>query len=409
VFEGGTLFDGENWIADAAVVIQAGVVIQVGPRKTTESPAGARRVSLGGRWITPGLVDCRAFVVGRAPDEVPRPQARRFKTAGPVLAHRGVHDAHRMLSGGITGLAQLGDGDVEYVEGLRDAIRIGLIAGPTIVSAGRALSPIGGGIEAMHERGDDPERRLPGTGMFQPSSRQNATVATAPDNFRKQIRQSFVDGADMVMLLLTGPESTEKLAMSDEELATVTDEAQRVGARVACQALGNTPAKAAIRAGVDLLVLGPAQPDADLVSLLAKGRTAWAPGLAGRPDGDGKALRTAVKDVHAQGGRLVIGTGWRRERPVPFANELAAIMASGVSVADALTIATVGGGATLGLVRGRLAKGEPANFVAFDFDPRVHPEAMGEPATARLIVHSVPARRFTPLRVVGTPSTSASR
>lgn len=398
VLEGATFFDGGDWIEDAAVIVEAATVRSIGPRKTIERPKGARAVSLEGRWLIPGLVDCRSHPVGRPPDEVPRPQSTRFKTSGPILAHRAVREANRMLGTGITALAQLGGGDVEYVHGLRDAVRAGLLAAPTVVSAGTPLSPIAGGIEAWAEPGLDPDRRLPGTGMLRRPSRQSATVAGTPDGWRKAIRRNFVDGADMVMLLLTGTAESEELAASEAELAAATHEAQRVGASVACQATGSRPAKAAVRAGVDLLVLGPTQPDDELISLLSSGRTAWAPGLAEREAGP--ALRAAVKRVSDAGGRVVVGTGWRPERPVGFGAEVAMLLSAGLDPGDAIAAATIGGGEAIGLIRGRVSAGARADLVALDFDPRRSPEGLGEAANVKLIVHAVPLRRLTPLQSI---------
>jgi len=400
ILEGAALFDGRTWIEDAAIVVENGTVTALGPRNNVARPRDARAIPLEGRWLMPGLIDCRSFPVGRPPDEVARPQSARFKTSGPILAHRGVQDAHRMLSGGIIGLAQLGGGDVEYVAGLRDAVRTALIAAPTILNAGLPLSPVAGGIEAWHEPGDDPDRRLPGTGMMRRPSRHTARVAGTPDGMRKAIRRSFVDGADMVMLLLTGPEPSEQLAMSDRELAAAAHEAQRVGARVACQATGNLPSKAALRAGVDLLILGPDEPDEELVAMLRTGRTAWAPSLAGRPGGATKRLRAAVKEVGTRGGRVVVGTGWRREAPVAFAAEIAALLSAGLPVGTVLEATSTGGAAALGLANGPLALGERANLVAFDFDPRSAPDALGEAGRASFILHVVPGRRLTPLQSI---------
>lgn len=399
VLEGATVFDGVGWVADAVLVVEDGMVTRLGRRGLVERPSGSQRVDLEGRWLIPGLVDCRAFVVGRGPEEVPGPPSARFTHEGPILAHRGTQDAHRMLSGGITAVAQLGGGDVEYVAGLRDAVRSGLIAGPTILSAGRPLSSMGDAVEAPDLR-DGPAGPLPGTGMRRRRSPALATVGRSPEALRKAVRRGFVDGADLVMLWLTAESPSEELTLGAAELAAATHEAQRVGARVACQATGNRPAKAAVRAGVDLLVLGPADPDDELVTLLAEGRTAWAPSLAARADGTGRRLRAAVRAVQQRGGRVVIGTGWRREAPVPFAAEVAALLGIDIPAPAVLAAATSGGAVALGLASGALAAGQPANIVALEVDPCSVPEALGSPGAAAFILHTVPGRRLTPLQSI---------
>ena len=398
VLEGAALFDGAGWISDAVLVVEDGAVAALGGRGQVRGPSGARRVDLAGHWLMPGLVDCRAFVIGEAPADPAGPQSARFKQEGPILAHRGVQDAHRMLSGGITAVAQLGGGDPEYVSGLRESVRTGLIAGPTVLSAGRPLSPTAA-PDSLQDLRDGTGEPLPGTGMRRRPSRQIAAVAT-PDGLRKAVRRSFVDGADLVLLLLTSETPSEELALSASELAAATHEAQRVGGRVACQATGNRPAKAALRAGVDLLVLGPPDPDDELIGLLAEGRTAWAPSLAGRADGAGPRLGAAVRTVQQRGGRIVIGTGWRREAPVTFAAEIRALLDAGIPAPAVLASATFGGAVALGLASGPLAPGSPANVIALDVDPRVAPEAIGEPGRASFILHTVPGRPLTPLQTI---------
>ena len=397
VLEGAAIFDGAAWISDGVLVVEDGTVAALGGRGQVQRPSGSRQVDLAGHWLMPGLVDCRAFVVGAAPAEPARPQSARFKQEGPVLAHRAVQDAHRMLSGGITAVAQLGGGDAEYLLGLRESVRTGLIAGPAILSAGRPLSPTAA-VESLHDLRDGTGEPLPGTGMRRRPSRQIAAVAT-PDGLRKAVRRTFVDGADLVMLLLTPETPSEDLVLSPAELAAATHEAQRVGGRVACQATGNRPAKAAVRAGVDLLVLGPADPDDELVGLLAEGRTAWSPSLAGRA-GAGPRLRAAVRTVQQRGGRIVIGTGWRREAPVTFAAEVRALLDAGIPAPAVLASATSGGAVALGLASGPLAPGSPANVIAIDVDPRVAPDALGEPGRASFILHAVRGRPLTPLQTI---------
>lgn len=398
ILEGAALFDGTAWISDAVLVVEDGVVTGLGGRGQVQRPGGARRVDLAGRWLMPGLVDCRAFVIGATPHEPARPQSSRFKQEGPILAHRGVQDAHRMLSGGITGVAQLGGGDPEYVSGLRESVRTGLIAGPTILSAGRPLSPMAA-PDPLHDLRDGRSQPLPGTGMRRRPSRQIAPVAT-PDGLRKAVRRTFVDGADLVLLLLTPGTPSEELTLSPAELAAAAHEAQRVGGRVACQATGNRPAKAAVRAGVDLLVLGPPDPDDELVGLLAEGRTAWAPSLAARADGAGPRLGAAVRTVQQRGGKIVIGTGWCRAASVTFAAEVRALLSAGLPAPAVLASATIGGAAALGLASGPLAPGSPANVIALDVDPRLAPDALGEPGRASLILHTVPGRPLTPLQTI---------
>lgn len=394
------LFDGREWLEDASVTVSDGVIAQIGARGSVTPPKGARTVDLEGLSLLPGLVDCWCSVVGdpRGPDGPDEPQAQRFRRSGPILAHRAVRDAHEMLSGGITAVAQLGSAEPEYVVGLGEAIRSGLLAGPTIRSAGRALSPTGGGVAGRAGPVGHPRRPLPGTGEFRHPPPADADVLDTPDAYRKRIREQFVGGADLAMLLLTSPLPSERVPLTAAELAAAVDEPQRVGAKIACLAVGLAPAKAAVRAGVDLLVCGPARPDDELVELLARGGTAWAPSLVGRHDGAGMALAVAVRRVHDAGGRIVVASGWCPGRTATFADELAALRAAGLSVEAVLEAATANGARALGLATGRLRPGEPADLVAFAADRRDGLGRIARPHAAALIVHAPPRPPRTPLQ-----------
>jgi imidazolonepropionase len=58
-----TMVDGWGEVQDAAVVIEGEHIAWVGPRREVVEPAGAVTESLGGRWVTPGLLDCHTHLV----------------------------------------------------------------------------------------------------------------------------------------------------------------------------------------------------------------------------------------------------------------------------------------------------------------------------------------------------------
>lgn len=58
VLVGATLVEpGRGPVADGAVVVAAGRIVASGPRATVAIPAGARIIDAAGAWITPGLID----------------------------------------------------------------------------------------------------------------------------------------------------------------------------------------------------------------------------------------------------------------------------------------------------------------------------------------------------------------
>ncbi|MFN6934485.1 MAG: amidohydrolase family protein, partial [Tsuneonella sp.] len=56
---GATIVDGNGGkpIEDGVILLDGDRIVAVGPRATLNLPAGARRIDVSGKWITPGLID----------------------------------------------------------------------------------------------------------------------------------------------------------------------------------------------------------------------------------------------------------------------------------------------------------------------------------------------------------------
>ncbi len=54
---------GYGLVSDGAVMIAGGRIVRAGPARSLEAPADARRIDLGGRLVTPALIDCHTHVV----------------------------------------------------------------------------------------------------------------------------------------------------------------------------------------------------------------------------------------------------------------------------------------------------------------------------------------------------------
>jgi imidazolonepropionase-like amidohydrolase len=85
--------------------------------------------------------------------------------------------------------------------------------------------------------------------------------ADGPDEIRRAVREQIRAGADFVKVMTTGARSNEledpePLQLTEPELAAVTDEAHRLGYRVAAHAEGLDGCAAAIRHGVDTIEHG---------------------------------------------------------------------------------------------------------------------------------------------------------
>ena len=138
VIRGVTIVDGTGAppMSDGVVVIRNGWIEAVGPAGTVAIPAGADVRSLPGRWLLPGFLDLHAHLAFGptrlgSKGGVPEISVEYDDAASQELART-------ELAFGVTTVRNPGAPTVEGVR-LRDRIRLGLVPGPRIFTAGELL------------------------------------------------------------------------------------------------------------------------------------------------------------------------------------------------------------------------------------------------------------------------------
>src|SRR3954449_4427161 len=233
---GARLFDGTGAAVrdGAAVLVADGEVVRVG-EAGDGVPEGARVVDLGGRILMPGLIDAHAHVYPHLPAPAAGAEPIRPGAEAHFLAAH-LRDALRM---GITTLRDVGSyGDVVFE--VRQAMRYGALRGPRLLTCGRIVSataPGGRWVAGMYREAD------------------------GPDDVRRAVREQLRRGADFVKVMTTGARTVEledpgPAQMTREEIATVVDEAHRMGYRVAAHAEGLAGTDLAIAGGIDTIEHG---------------------------------------------------------------------------------------------------------------------------------------------------------
>src|SRR4051794_29590711 len=230
------LFDGTGApVRDrAAVLVENGVIARVG-HSGDAAPDGVRILDLAGRTLVPGLIDAHAHVYPHVPTPAPG--------AEPLWPGTGAHflaaDLREALRMGITTIRDVGSyGDLVFAT--RQAMRYGAFRGPRLLACGRIISAT-----------------APGGRWFGDMYRE----ADGPDDVRRAVREQLRRGADFIKVMTTGARSVEledpaPAQMTVEEIATVVDEAHRMGFRVAAHAEGIDGTRIAIEAGIDTIEHG---------------------------------------------------------------------------------------------------------------------------------------------------------
>jgi imidazolonepropionase-like amidohydrolase len=370
------------------ITIDSDTIVALGEARG-ESPAGAR--DLRGATVLPGLIDAHAHVqadTSRSPGFGP-PPAQHGEPPRPVALDHYVlaATAGRMLRSGFTTVRDVGGYD-DAVFALRQAIDARLVPGPRVYTCGRIVSATG-----------------PGGAIFGSMYRE----ADGPWEMRKAVREQIRNGAEFIKFMATGARSVvledpEPPQMTLEEMTAIVDEAHRMGRRVAAHAEGLDGTRLALEAGADTIEHGLSlHREPQLLDAMAERGTVLVPTLStfhdlaerfvddfptvlvdqARRQLD-EATRTVAK---AREAGVTIALGYDSGPPGSSANELLRLIEAGLSTAEALRAATLGGAAALGRDDlGRIALGCRADLVAIDGRPDEEPAVLTRPEAIRLVV-----------------------
>jgi imidazolonepropionase-like amidohydrolase len=224
-----------------AVVVVDGRITAVLTQGSNAIPAGATRIDLPGETILPGLIDMHVHLTSDA-----RIDGNRYLDyTDSFWVAVGVANARAMLEAGFTTVRNVGSSDYGDV-GLKQAVEGGYIPGPRIVPATYALGSTGGHC-------DDTEGLPPSF-----ASVATPSVADGPEAFRLLVRKVHKYGAELIKICATGgvlsrTDVAGAQQMSYDEIKAVTDEAHRLGLKVAAHAHGLSGINDSLRAGVDTI------------------------------------------------------------------------------------------------------------------------------------------------------------
>ena len=344
----------------------------------TPAPAGAKVVDLGTKTVLPGLIDTHVHLSGD-PGGDWRDEAVDSNEWATLI---GVKNALLTAQAGFTTVRDLGSYPLVGFA-LRRATAEGVIPGPRIVSAGAAVSIIGG-------HGDVTGFRPEVTKAL-----EGGNTCTGPDECAERVRQFSRAGADVIKITATGGVLSQQARglgqhFTDEEMKSIVDTAHSLGLKVAAHAHSARGVEAAARAGVDSVEHGTFADAKAIAAMKANGTTlvptlmaytgireslaanAFTPAVAEKVrmtlDQVGKAARAA----RAAGVPVVFGTDSAVYPHGRNAEEFAQLVEMvGMSPAEALASATTGAAALMDLETevGRIAPGYSADLIAVDGNP----------------------------------------
>ena len=368
VFDGVTPAPHAGWV----VLVSGDRIAAAGPAAEVNAPPDAKTVELPGLTLLPGLIDAHSHLLLHPYDEAPWDRQVLFEPLGERVARATVHARANLLSGFTTlrdlGTEGAGDADV----GLKSAIEKGVIPGPRLLVATRALVATG----SYAPRGLAPEVTVP----------QGAEEADG-EGLRAAVRRQIRAGADWVKVYADTPHGAgpgAKPAFSLDELKLIVATARDAGVPTVAHATTREGMRRATLAGVETVEHG-SDGDAEVFRLMKDRGVGYCPTLAadeasaryagwkpGTPEPARlRAKRKSFAAAREAGVTIVNGSDVGVFAHGDAGKELELLVDFGLTPAAALTAATRTAAAALHLgdKLGQVKPGLLADLIAVAGDP----------------------------------------
>jgi len=262
------VFDGQDLHTGWSVAVRGQAIVYAGASERMPDLEVAKHIDLPGQTLLPGLIEGHSHILLHPYNEVSwNDQVLKESEAERVI--RAVNHARDSLLAGVTTMRDLGSEGAGYADiGIRDAIDSGLIPGPRLLVAGRAIVASGSyGPKGFHE------------GVKVPLG---AETADGYDDLIKVVRSQIGRNVDFVKVYADyrwGAENTAAATFTQSELETIVAVTRSSGRPVVAHASTPEGMNRAILAGVETIEHGDGATK-EIYALMRKRGVALCPTLA---------------------------------------------------------------------------------------------------------------------------------
>jgi imidazolonepropionase-like amidohydrolase len=262
------IFDGVDMVSDHAVLIQGDIIIGFDRASKLTIPKDCQIIEFTNGTLMPGMIEGHSHLLLHPYDETPW-NDQVLKESQAERAIRGAVHAQKTLMAGFTAVRDLGSEGAEYADvGLKESIEKGIIPGPRMMVAGKAIVTTG----SYGPKGFADHVTIP----------LGAEIADGIDKLTQVVRDQIGHGADLIKVYADyrwGPDNNAMPTFTQSELDLIVELTNSSGRQVVAHAASAEGMKRAILAGVSTIEHGDAG-TTEIFNLMKEHNVALCPTLA---------------------------------------------------------------------------------------------------------------------------------
>ncbi|SDG90541.1 metal-dependent hydrolase family protein [Psychroflexus sediminis] len=243
----GNLVDVEKgeMLSETTIIIEKDLIVEV-KNGFVNVPENSKLIDLRESTVLPGLFDMHVHLESETSEDK---YIEQFTLNDADVAFVAQAHAKTTLMAGFTSVRDLGGSGVNT--SLRDAIAKGLVTGPTVYSAGKAIATTGGHADPTNGYKEDL--------MGVPGPADGVINGTA--EAREAVRQRYKNGSDVIKITATGgvlsvAKSGSNPQFFEDEIRAIVETANDYGMLTAAHAHGDEGMQRAIKAGIKTIEHG---------------------------------------------------------------------------------------------------------------------------------------------------------
>jgi imidazolonepropionase-like amidohydrolase len=238
------VFDGENMHEGWAVITEGNKILAAGPKDKVKEPSGATKINFANSTLTPGLIEGHSHLL-LYPYNITDWDTQVLKETDSYRTARATVHAKNTLMAGFTTARDLGTEGAGYSDvALKRAINEGIIPGPRLLVAGRAIVSTG----SYGPKGYDHDQEI----ML------GAEPADGNDLVRV-VRDQIGKGADFIKIYADyrwGINGEDQPSFTLDELKLINEVTRSSGRVMVCHAKSKEAIRRAVLAGAETIEHG---------------------------------------------------------------------------------------------------------------------------------------------------------